>query len=81
MSSGLRSNSPRKTATATVLYFPAEEDCAHIRKKNISVNGSGQDLDAVNFIWKRLKPFIRMTVPGLYWQLLTAMSLLDGFQK
>ena len=47
LSSGLWSNSPRKTTIATILYFPAEEESVHIRKKQISVNSSGHDLDAI----------------------------------
>ena len=48
LSSGLWSNSPRKTTIATILYFPAEEEeSVHTRKKQISVNSSGHDLDAI----------------------------------
>ena len=64
-------NSLRKTAITTIFYFPVEEESVYIRKKQRSVNSTGHDLDAiffvtvaVNFMWKRLKPFMKMTVSG-----------------
>ena len=47
LSSGLWPSSPRKTAITTIFYFPAEEESVYIRKKQVSVNRTGHDLDVI----------------------------------
>ena len=87
MSSGLWPSSPRKTAITTILYFPAEEERVYIRKKQISINSTGHDLDAIfcnsgcEFHMEKTETLHENDSIRIYWQLATAMSLLGACQK